>query len=940
MLPVANEIKFMLRNLTFTYRLNLLVGIFVLGLAMFATFSIGMFEKYRVGGELDEQLMQVERLRVDIQPPVTYIVESYLACLAIDVATDGERPPLIERLRRYEQAYLSRRAYWQQAGLAPHIKAELLGDVDTQAVLFYKTAFEQLLPAVAAHNDAARQAILHRMQEQFERHQLAISAMVATTRRETEAMQLRSTEELHRVRVALYGALLGFLIVLVASAGQIRRSIVLPMSKAVALARRVAAGDLSEKIVHQHNDETGQLLHALNDMSESLRAQLAERQRSSEERSRALAFLERLIESANVIVVALDHTGVIIIFNTMAEVVSGYARADVIGKRWSEMTVMMDPEVWQLNPGVAAAHTVPHSMRQQLRCKSGALRTIEWRNSVVQPSALCIAVISFGNDITEQEMAEQALLEAKLAAENANRSKSEFLANMSHEIRTPINAVLGMTALAMRTELNDKQLNYLKKSQSAANGLTGIIDDILDYSKIEAGKLQFELRRFSIADVLTYVSALLGYKAQEKGLEFELLVDDDVPPFLVGDELRLRQVLVNLIGNAVKFTMDGRVSLRISQDVISQHSTQLRFIVEDTGIGIDESQLATLFDPFEQADSSTNRRHGGTGLGLAISRSLVNMMHGCIWAEQRLPQGSRFVFTAQFGDVPGACGEPVPARDSRALRALVMSDDTTLDALTVALSNLSIDVTPVESWTNCLAHLEAAKQRGEAFEFLVLDWDLPAFDGPAIVRQMKSMENFSEISILVLASENTAFALAEAPMNAHINGVLEHPVDAQQILRIISGAVDRRERHDIEDATPHDYDAIVAALSGARILLAEDNEINQELAIDVLTSAGLVVEVACNGQEAINMVANNAYDAVLMDWQMPVTNGLEATRKIRSDPRFQHLPIIAMTANAMVGDREECLAAGMDDHIAKPLDIDELLVILMRWIPVRTAMQS
>lgn len=641
----------MLRNLTFTYRLNLLVAMFVLGLAMHATFSIGMFEKYRVGGQIDDQFTLVERLRVDIQPPVTYIVESYLLCLAIDVAAERDRPPLIERLRRYEHQYLARRTYWQTAPLAPHIKAELRGDVDTQAVLFYKTAFEELLPALASRNDAARRTVLHRMEGQFARHQQAINDIVAATRRETEAMQARAIEELHRVRVALYGTLLGFLIVLIAFAGHIRRSIVLPLSKAVALARRVAAGDLTEKIVHQHNDETGQLLHALNDMSESLRARLSERHRSSEERRRALALLERLIETANVIVVALDRTGAITIFNAMAEAVSGYARADVIGKRWSEMTVMVDLEVWQRDPSVAAPHTVSNSTRQQLRCKSGALRTIEWKNSVLHPStAFSIAVISFGNDITEQVLMEQALLDAKLAAESANRSKSEFLANMSHEIRTPINAVLGMTALAMRTELSEKQRNYLKKSQSAANGLTGIIDDILDYSKIEAGKLHFESRRFSVADVLAYVSALLGYKAQEKGLGFELLVDDDVPPFLVGDEHRLRQVLLNLLGNAIKFTMDGRVSLHISLDFVAQHSTQLRFIVDDTGIGIDESQLATLFDAFEQADSSTNRRHGGTGLGLTISRSLVNMMHGAIWAEQRSPSGTRFVFTAQFGE--------------------------------------------------------------------------------------------------------------------------------------------------------------------------------------------------------------------------------------------------------------------------------------------------
>jgi two-component system sensor histidine kinase/response regulator len=363
----------------------------------------------------------------------------------------------------------------------------------------------------------------------------------------------------------------------------------------------------------------------------------------------------------------------------------------------------------------------------------------------------------------------------------------------------------------------------------------------------------------------------------------------------------------------------------------------LRFIVDDTGIGIDEGQLATLFDAFEQADSSTNRRHGGTGLGLTISRSLVNMMHGAIWAERRSHRGTRFVFTAQFGEAPGLRSEAVPARD---LRALVVADGMTLDALTTALNSVSVDVTPVATCVACLDRLEAAKQHGEAFQFLVLDWDMPALDGQAIVHKIKSTPNIAETSIIVLANRQTEVLLAAPSLSAHIAGVLDHPVDAGKLLHVIPGAVDRRQLSHIEDTSPLDYDAIVAAISGARILLVEDNDINQEIALEVLSSAGLIVELARNGEEAIAMVGSNDYDAVIMDWQMPVMNGLEATRHIRSDPRFRHLPIIATTANAMTGDRETCIAAGMDDHIAKPLDINDLLVTLMRWIPVRTGMQN
>ena len=938
--PVPNEVTYMLRNLKFTSRLHLLLGMFVLGFAMYGTFAIGMFEKYRIGGQLDQQFALMGHLRSDIQPSPTYIVESYLLCQQIDAAAEEDRPPLIKILRIYEQQYLAQRAYWQTSRLVPNIKTALLGDLDTQAVSYYKTAFDELLPALASRNDIARLAALRQMAGQFDRHRQAIGTVVAETIKENNALYASSMEQLHRVKLLLYGTLLGFLVVLMAFARQIRGSIVQPLAKAVALARRVASGDLTEKILHRHDDEMGQLLHALNDMSENLRARLAERDRSSEARRRALTLLERLIETANIIVVALDRTGTITIFNAMAEAVSGHARVDVIGKKWTETTVMAHPEPWQLGLGIAG-HAVPSSSQQQMRCKSGELRTIDWKNSALDPStAFSIAMISFGNDITEQLLMEKTLRHAKLVAESANRSKSAFLANMSHEIRTPMNAVLGMTALAMRTNLTAQQRNYLNKSQSAAKGLLGIIDDILDYSKIEAGKLHFESRCFSVADVLAYISALLSFKAQEKGLAFEISVDDDVPLFLIGDEIRLRQVLLNLLSNAIKFTAEGRVSLCISQDAVVKPRIGLRFTVDDSGIGIDDRQLATLFDAFEQADSSTTRHHGGTGLGLTISRSLVQMMHGVIWAERRSPRGSRFVFTALFGEAPDVRDEPLAVRDFRALRALIIADDMALDTLTGVLNNFHIDVTQLSSGVACLARLEIAKQHGKAFHFLVLDWDMPALNGSEIVHQIRSAPNIAETAIIALVSGHTQGVLSVPSIGAHIDGVLQHPVDAKQMLRVMSTALDPARTKVAQDPVQVDHDTIVAAIRGARILLVEDNEINQELALEVLKSVGLKVELACNGVQAVAMVASRPYDAVMMDWQMPVMDGLQATRKIRSDPQFKYLPIIAMTANAMAGDRDKCLAAGMNDHITKPIDIDELLLTLMRWVPLKTRMRG
>ena len=927
----------MLRKLKLASRLQLLVAIFALGFAVYGIFSIVLFERFRAGGPLGQQFALKGSLRADIQPSSLYIVESYLVCLQIVAAASSDRPLLIKKLNLYRAQYLAHRASWQASQLDPQIKTALQGAVNSTALQFYDAAFGELLPALAARDRAAERAALRTMQGLFELHRHALDAIVAAVLEGDAALVAHTSAQVDFGELILFCTLLVFLLLLVAFASRIQCSIVVPLAEAVAMARRIASGENAGTIVCSHHDEAGQLLAALNDMSDSLRARLAERNRSNAEASSALALLEQLVETANVMVIGLDAAGAITIFNAMAEAVSGYPRAAVIGKKWTDVTLLAHPQSWQLALGTAAAHdmpgSVPSSVQQELICSSGAVRTIDWKNSVLDPStAHGVAIISVGIDVTEQLLTDQALRDAKQTAERANRGKSEFLANMSHEIRTPMNAVLGMTALALRTELTAQQRNYLEKSQGAAQGLLGIIDDILDYSKIEAGKLHFESRRFRIADVVAKMSALVAYKAHEKGLELVFDVDGDVPARLVGDEMRLGQVLLNLLNNAIKFTVEGRVRLQIAVVAVGASQVGLRFTVEDSGIGISDQQRAKLFVAFEQADTSTTRHHGGTGLGLTISKSLVEMMHGKIWAGKAYPNGSRFIFTAQFETAVDVPAEKRAARDFVLVRALVITDDdATFDAITASLDNFHIDVARAADGFAGVKAMQDAKRHGEGFQLVLLDWDAASTEGVETVRRIRAHPALANIPVIVLVASHRYDAVAAQQRALHLDGVLEKPFDAGRVLNIISRAIDQTPGEELP-ALPQEYDQLVAAVSGARILLVEDNEVNREFALEVLSSAGLQVDLACNGAQAVTMVKCHTYDAVIMDWQMPVMDGIEATRTIRSDARYRDLPIIAMTANAMAGDREACLAAGMNDHIAKPIDIDELVMTLARWV--------
>ena len=556
------------------------------------------------------------------------------------------------------------------------------------------------------------------------------------------------------------------------------------------------------------------------------------------------------------------------------------------------------------------------------------------RNSNGEP----LEVVGSWSNIEARKAAEQALLAAQgelekatEAALAASEAKSAFLANMSHEIRTPMNAVIGLSHLALKTDLMPRQRDYVVKIKHSGQHLLGIINDILDFSKIEAGKLAVENIDFDLDKVLENVGNLISEKASAKGLELIFDIEPTVSSYFCGDPLRLGQILINFCNNAVKFTEKGEVVVKAEVMEDSDESQLILFSVSDTGIGLTQEQIGRLFQAFQQADASTTRKYGGTGLGLAISKRLAELMGGTIEVTSELGKGSTFRFTARLGKAEMAPRRRILQSDLHGRRVLIIDDNAQArSVLSGMLTNLSFIADEAPSGHEGIEMIQKAAQAREPYDIAFVDWQMPGLDGIETGKRILALPNLDTPPHLVMV---TAYGREEVLKQAEESGfenVLIKPVTSSILFDTAIGALGAELEAIEEIVAGPSFD--IDRMRGARVLLVEDNEINQEVAIGQLEDAEVFVDLAENGAEAVRMARENDYDVVLMDMQMPVMDGIEATRILRSDARFQTLPIIAMTANALVSDRELCLQAGMNDHIAKPIDPDQLFGVLMRWI--------
>ena len=679
-----------------------------------------------------------------------------------------------------------------------------------------------------------------------------------------------------------------------------------------------------------------------------------------------------IVDHALDAVISVNEDGIIIDWNPQAETLFGWTKEEIVGQLVSEKIIP---------PDFREAHN--QGFQRYLRTRKGTMlnQRIEVsalnRKGEVFPIEISVNPFTmegttifsaFIRDITERKETEQTLRAAKEAAEHAAKAKSEFLATMSHEIRTPMNGIIGMTGLLLDTEMTIEQQQFAETVRSSGEALLTIINDILDFSKIEAGKLDFETIDFDLRVAMEDTLDLLAEKAGSKHLELIGCVDSQVPTALRGDPGRFRQVLLNLISNAIKFTKKGAVTVTISLVNETPEAATLRVAVTDTGVGIGSLAQQRLFQPFQQADSSTTRQFGGTGLGLAICKKLVEHMGGTIGLDSQMGQGSTFWFTAHF--IKQSCQTPIlPTGDLEGLRLCCIDDHPVNRRLLEEYAkgwNMKVAsaATPLEA----LQLFQHAQEEGTPFQIAIVDMEMPEMDGMTFAREIKANPQLSDIRLILLSSLGQRGDAKEAKA-AGFSGYLTKPIrqsTLKRTLETVMGLTTGNLHHPDTPVVTRFSGLEAAKMNSHRILVVDDHQVNQQLAVMMIERLGHKADVAANGEEAINACSTIPYDIVFMDCHMPVMDGYEATRAIRKaesekskvnshelgvkgeaqetdlsqtshslrrSPHRSRLPIIAMTANAMPEDREKCLQAGMDDYLPKPVRPDFLAQALKRWLP-------
>jgi two-component system, sensor histidine kinase and response regulator len=874
--------------------------ILVVVAGMFATLIVAVrsldsvLQANRAANQVNQRALQLERNVVDLETGVRgymlthdrKFLEPYERGRAVIPAQTREllalsRPeqrPLVRRIRDDLADYV--RSYTEPIVDGPR-------QTDRRAILQATTEGKRRLDALRA-----------------EFAQLGRAQQAQITHRRDHSQALR-----HRMLwLAAGGWVLIAALVLLLALG-LHRFILAPIRHVAQGARELAGGDLDARVPADGPGEIGWLGAAFNDMAQAL-AIRAEDLRVQTDR------LQGILAHTTMSISVKDRDGRYVLVNDQWKRamrqdgdIRGRTDAELFDPEWAgglrvtDLEVMRTGTVKEMERTNRAGRT-EHVVKFPLRRDDGTI----------------YAVAGMGTDVTD-------LKRAVAAAERASQSKSEFLANMSHEIRTPLNGVIGMLELLLQSELTGEQREQAGTAANSGEALLTVINDILDFSKIEAGKLELDRHDFDLRDAVEDTCEMLAPQAHGKGIELLAWIDDDVPAMVHGDRARLRQVLTNLLSNAVKFTESGEVTVRVHAEPPGEDGTLVRCEVTDTGIGIPADVLPRLFDSFAQADTSTTRRFGGTGLGLAISRQLVELMGGEIGATSLPGNGSTFTFTARLG----LAVAPRPSRKGRAplpdsLHALVVDDNATNRAIVEAyLRARDVRCESAASGPDALSAMHAAARRGEPFEVVVLDGQMPGMDGVELAGAISMAPSLRGARLIMLTSTVDRRAAARA---AGVHHYLQKPVRRARLLETVADAMSGLTEEPVAGGPEP------VAARGDRLLVVEDNAVNQRVLDAMLAKRGFSVDCAGNGREALAMLAVGDYGLVFMDCQMPEMDGYQATGAIRASEEGgdEHQPVVAMTAHALKGDRERCLAAGMDDYLSKPLRAHELDAVLDRWL--------
>jgi len=700
-------------------------------------------------------------------------------------------------------------------------------------------------------------------------------------------------------------------------------------------ANRFSQGDYAVRIEPEGSPEVSSAADAFNNMANNIEGLIASLGKS-ESKNKLLA---TIVEQSSEAIWTRDLAGTITSWNSGAAAMFGYPPAEAVGRALNvgEST----PEEEQARrQRLAAGHKFSYDAKAITRV--GTAIDIQVAVAPLLDDAnQCIGSIAVARDVTQHKRSEEALRLAREAAEAASHAKSSFLARMSHEIRTPMNGVLGMTELLLETGLTATQRKYAETVQRSGQNLLGIINDLLDFSKIEAGKLELENVDMDLRRTIEDVVDLLAERAHSKGLELACSIPASLPTHVKGDPLRLGQVLTNLVGNAIKFTEQGSVVIRVASVDENAKKATMRFEVSDTGVGISRDAQTRIFDEFSQADGSTTRKHGGSGLGLAISKQLVEMMGGSIEVESAPGAGSTFSFTASFEKQEHPPAEVAPMGMLTGVRALIV-ESTAINRgiLHAQMSNWGMTNRVAATPEQALELLAEAAQRGAPYDIAIMDLALPGMDALELARAVRSRSDIAKVRLVMLTRRQVDVRNAR---DAGIDACLSKPVRQTVLYECLVNVMAGQTQEAV--ATPAVREPLTAVTPGMRgtILLVEDNLINQQVALGILQIQGYSVTVVNNGREALDAHQNSTFDLVLMDCHMPEMDGFEATREIRERERAagsKRLPIIALTANAMAQDREACLDAGMDDHLSKPFSMLTLQEMLDRWMPHQTSKQT